>query len=89
LIKGRPLFPGSDVLNQLMKIFQTLGTPTLEKWPTMNDIQQLKEVACISNYPIYPPMDLSTLLPMLNTDGGIDLLMKMLEYAPERYLIYY
>lgn len=30
---GRPLFPGSDVLDQLMKIFRVLGTPTEESWP--------------------------------------------------------
>lgn len=30
---GRPLFPGSDVLDQLMKIFRVLGTPTEETWP--------------------------------------------------------
>lgn len=30
---GRPLFPGSDVLDQLMKIFRVLGTPTEDTWP--------------------------------------------------------
>lgn len=30
---GRPLFPGSDVLDQLMKIFRVLGTPTEATWP--------------------------------------------------------
>ena len=31
---GRPLFPGSDVDDQLKRIFKLLGTPTEEtSWP--------------------------------------------------------
>ena len=37
---GRPLFPGSDVDDQLKRIFKLLGTPTEEtSWPGMNLIR--------------------------------------------------
>ncbi|KAJ3336298.1 hypothetical protein HDU91_001830, partial [Kappamyces sp. JEL0680] len=87
---GRPLFPGSDIPNQLLKIFSTLGTPTVERWPGLVDIQPLKEVGPISNYPHYAPVDLMlgtqsvASHQKLSGDGGLDLLLRMLEYAPDR-----
>lgn len=30
---GRPLFPGSDIEDQLKRIFKILGEPTEENWP--------------------------------------------------------
>ena len=30
---GRPLFPGSDVDDQVKRIFKLLGTPTEDTWP--------------------------------------------------------
>lgn len=30
---GRPLFPGSDIEDQLRRIFKLLGEPTEETWP--------------------------------------------------------
>jgi serine/threonine protein kinase len=33
LMLRRPLFAGSDDIDQLAKIFQVLGTPSSETWP--------------------------------------------------------
>jgi cyclin-dependent kinase 5 len=30
---GRPLFPGSDIEDQLKRIFKLLGEPNEETWP--------------------------------------------------------
>lgn len=30
---GRPLFPGSDIEDQLRRIFKLLGEPNEETWP--------------------------------------------------------
>lgn len=75
---GRPLFPGSSVRDQLLRIYQTLGTPTEERWPKISEIPDYKPIL-----PIYPAIDLSLALPKLQGDG-IDLLLNMLEYAPEK-----
>jgi len=39
---GRPLFPGSDVEDQLKKIFKLLGEPTEENWPGVSLLPEYK-----------------------------------------------
>ncbi|KYM76179.1 Cell division protein kinase 5 [Atta colombica] len=39
---GRPLFPGSDVDDQLKRIFKMLGTPTEETWPDLTTLPDYK-----------------------------------------------
>ena len=69
---GRPLFPGSDVDDQLKRIFKLLGTPTEETWPGMTSLPEYK------NFPLYPiTMTLSQVCPKLNNKGR-DLLQVIL-----------
>lgn len=44
---GRPLFPGSDVLDQLMKIFRVLGTPTEDTWPGVTHLADYVALPCM------------------------------------------
>lgn len=46
---GRPLFPGSDVDDQLKRIFKLLGTPSEDTWPNMSKLPEYKA------FPIYHP----------------------------------
>lgn len=46
---GRPLFPGTDVDDQLKKIFKILGTPTEDSWPGVSQLPDYKP------FPIYVP----------------------------------
>jgi cyclin-dependent kinase 5 len=39
---GRPLFPGSDVEDQLKRIFKLLGEPTEETWPGVSMLPDFK-----------------------------------------------
>ena len=39
---GRPLFPGSDVDDQLKRIFKQLGTPNEENWPAVSTLPDYK-----------------------------------------------
>jgi cyclin-dependent kinase 5 len=39
---GRPLFPGSDVEDQLKRIFKLLGEPTEESWPGVSLLPDYK-----------------------------------------------
>ena len=46
---GRPLFPGSDVDDQIKRVFKLLGTPTEETWPGMSGLPDYKP------FPLYHP----------------------------------
>lgn len=37
-----PFLPGDTDLDQLSRIFQTLGTPTEKDWPVINNFKMLK-----------------------------------------------
>lgn len=73
---GRPLFPGSDVDDQLKRIFKLLGTPTEDTWPGITQLSDYKP------FPLYPPTtSWSQVVPRLNSKGR-DLLQKLLICRP-------
>ncbi|RIA81345.1 kinase-like domain-containing protein [Glomus cerebriforme] len=81
MASGRPLFPGSSIKDQLMRIFKVLGTPTEETWPRVSQLPEYK-----SDFTIYNRIPLETLLPKLDS-SGIDLLsQQLIEYQPEKRL---
>lgn len=61
---GRPLFPGSDVDDQLKRIFKMLGTPTEETWP---DISTLPDYRAFPQY--FPTQGLAQVTPKLSARG--------------------
>lgn len=68
MASGRPLFPGSSVKDQLLKIFKILGTPTEETWQGLSKLPEYRP-----DFPMYKPVPLVNLVPKL--DGpGVDLL---------------
>jgi serine/threonine protein kinase len=76
LIAKRPLFPGDSEIDQLYRIFRTLGTPTDDVWRGCTSLPDYK-----SNFPKWKPQELSKVLPMADHQA-IDLLSKMLIYEP-------
>nr|CAG4647995.1 EOG090X081V [Moina brachiata] len=73
---GRPLFPGSDVDDQLKRIFKLLGTPSEDTWQGLTQLPDYKP------FPIYQPTtNLSQVVPKLNFKGK-DLLQKLLVCNP-------
>ncbi|EEB13881.1 mitogen-activated protein kinase ERK-A, putative [Pediculus humanus corporis] len=73
---GRPLFPGSDVDDQLKRIFKLLGTPTEESWPGLAQLPDYKP------FPVYhPSMSFTQVVPKLNSKGR-DLLQRLLVCNP-------
>lgn len=79
LITRRPLFPGSDHIDQLTQILRVLGTPSDEyiaKIP-FDDAKHFME-----GLPKFPRRPFSTLLPNTNPQA-VDLIEKMLELDPE------
>ena len=43
MINHRPLFPGDSEIDQLFKIFRTLGTPTEATWPGVSQLPDFKD----------------------------------------------
>jgi len=77
---GRPLFPGSDVDDQLKRIFKLLGTPTEETWQGVSQLPDFKI------FPFYhPTSNFMQVVPKLNTKGR-DLLQKLLVCNPAQRL---
>lgn len=77
---GRPLFPGSDVDDQLKRIFKLLGTPTEESWHGVSQLPDFKM------FPFYhPTCNFIQVVPKLNTKGR-DLLQKLLVCNPGQRL---
>ncbi|GAB6019501.1 cyclin-dependent kinase 5 [Chamberlinius hualienensis] len=73
---GRPLFPGSDVDDQLKRIFKLLGTPTEDAWPGMTQLPDYKP------FPMYhPTITFAQVVPKLNGKGR-DLLQRLLVCNP-------
>jgi len=77
IANGRPLFPGKNDKDQLLKIFQILGTPTTKDWPGMECLPEYRQ-----NYTQYPGQPLSKLIPL--DENGLDLLQAFLEYDPAK-----
>ncbi|KAL1916930.1 uncharacterized protein VTP21DRAFT_5127 [Calcarisporiella thermophila] len=74
---GRPLFPGTNNEDQLLKIFRLLGTPTEQTWPGVSQLPEYRR-----SFPYYPPQDLSRVLSMVDP-LGLDLIQSMLQYQPQ------
>lgn len=75
---GRPLFPGSSDQDQLMKIFQVLGTPDPESWSEVTKLPLWKP-----DYPKLQPQPWRNVVPKLDA-LGVDLLLRMLVFDPNK-----
>jgi len=73
---GRPLFPGSNANDQLLRIFRKLGTPTEKTWPEVSKLPEYR-----ADFKAYPAHSLESLVPGLD-EQGYDLLQQMLRYNP-------
>jgi len=78
MVTQRPLFPGDSEIDQLFRIFRTLGTPNEDTWPGVTSLPDFK-----SAFPKWPAKSLVSVVPGLEP-SGIDLLGKMLTLEPSR-----
>jgi serine/threonine protein kinase len=77
LVTKRPLFPGDCEIDELFRIFRTLGTPCDEVWPGVTSLPDYK-----TTFGQWKPQDMASIVPGLDA-LGLDLLSKMLKYAPQ------
>lgn len=71
-----PLFRGDSEIDQLFRIFRTLGTPTEEVWPGVSEMPDYK-----NSFPNWKSNSISVLSNRLGLDGQ-SLLEEMLVYNP-------
>jgi len=76
LLAKRPLFPGDSEIDQLFRIFRTMGTPTEDLWHGVTSLPDFKP-----NFPKWKKADITKTIP--GADAlALDLLEKMLIYEP-------
>uniref|UniRef100_A0A8D2PPQ6 Cyclin-dependent kinase 2 n=1 Tax=Zosterops lateralis melanops TaxID=1220523 RepID=A0A8D2PPQ6_ZOSLA len=63
-ITRRALFPGDSEIDQLFRIFRTLGTPDEAAWPGVSALPDYK-----STFPRWARQDLAKVLPPLDDEG--------------------
>lgn len=80
MITRKPLFHGDSEIDQLFRIFRTLGTPTANVWPEVSELPDYK-----ASFPSWKENILSSLVPDMD-DNALDLLNKMLAYNPSQRL---
>jgi cyclin-dependent kinase 2 len=64
MITKRPLFPGDSEIDQLFRIFRTLGTPDECSWPGISTLPDYK-----SSFPKWPKQNLQKITKSLDTLG--------------------
>jgi len=80
LYTKKALFMGSSDEDQILKIFNIRGTPSLEEWPEMKTLSLYK-----STITKYPGQSLSKVVPRLEKDkDAIDLIDKLLQCNPAK-----
>lgn len=86
LLSKEPLFNGKTEVDQLDKIFRTLGTPNETIWPGFSKLPGVKVNFVKHQYNLLRrkfPATSFTGSPVLS-DAGFDLLNKLLTYDPEK-----
>ena len=72
-----PLFPGTNDIDQMFRVFQALGSPTPEVWPGVTELPDYNKVS----FPNLAPLDLKLLLPHLARED-LDFLQTLIRLDP-------
>lgn len=78
MVTRRALFPGDSEIDQLFRIFRTLGTPSEAMWPGVTQLPDYK-----GSFPKWTSKGLEEVVPNLEPEGQ-DLLLQLLQYDPSR-----
>ncbi|KAH9389736.1 PREDICTED: cyclin-dependent kinase 1-A-like [Rhagoletis zephyria] len=78
MITKVPLFHGDSEIDQLFRIFRTLGTPIDEQWPGVSSLPDYK-----CSFPTWRDNILHTVLPGVEGEA-LELIKSMLVYDPQK-----
>jgi len=77
LVSRVPLFPGESEIDEIFKIFRTLGTPNNKTWP---GVERLKNYNV--SFPRWKKKAWKTVMPKLDV-LGLDMITRMLTMHPQ------
>jgi serine/threonine protein kinase len=80
LITLTPLFPGSNDIDQIYRVFQIMGTPTKDSWPDADRLPDFKKVS----FPDMACVDPRVLMPHAHDDDVSFLFQALLLLDPTR-----
>lgn len=63
-VTRKALFPGDSEIDQLFRIFRTLGTPTEATWPGVTQLPDYK-----GDFPRWRRKEMKEIVPNLDRDG--------------------
>ncbi|CAE7864520.1 Cdk2 [Symbiodinium sp. KB8] len=76
MVNRKPLWPGDSEVDEIFRIFRTLGTPNETVWPGVTKLPDFKP-----HFPKWPAKPADKAFPKFTGDA-LDLLTKMLAYNP-------
>ncbi|CAL6402119.1 unnamed protein product [Bathycoccus prasinos] len=82
MLKRQPLFPGSDYINQLILIVNTLGTPCENDMAEVESLKARKFIKSLNDGAPIQKIPFAAMFPQVDP-LTIDLLEKMLEFNPK------
>jgi cell division cycle 2-like len=82
LLAGAPLFPGRSEMDQLNRVFDTLGMQDMASWPSFARLPRAESGLCRR---ARPPSRLREMFPALSA-AGFDVLSGLLACRPDRRL---
>jgi len=77
MVNFYPLWPGDSEIDELYRIFRTLGTPNDEIWPGVSELPDYKNC-----FPSWKPLPIVRAVPEGLSNDGLDLLAKFFIYNP-------
>ncbi|CAG7815939.1 unnamed protein product [Allacma fusca] len=79
MLTRKPLFPGDSEIDQLFRIFRTLGTPDENIWPGLSRLPDFKPC-----FPRWEPQKLQDFVPALKSSReGLAILYELLKFNPD------
>ncbi|XP_040385608.1 putative cyclin-dependent kinase F-2 [Oryza brachyantha] len=82
LLAGAPLFPGRSEMDQLNRVFDTVGMQDMRSWPGFARLPRAESALC---HRARPPSRLREMFPALSA-AGFDVLSGLLACRPDRRL---
>lgn len=79
MLTSKPIFPGTNELDQLTRIHKVTGTPSSR---VLTKIRHNQSKVTDVRFPVFPGLKMATLLPF-TSDGGREVIKRMLIYDPE------
>mmetsp|Transcript_6921 Transcript_6921/g.12272 ORF Transcript_6921/g.12272 Transcript_6921/m.12272 type:complete len:317 (-) Transcript_6921:190-1140(-) len=81
MASGHPLFAGDSEIDTIFKVFQKLGTPTVDQWPGLKDMPEFKP-----SFPQWKAKGWNKIRNISQQVGadGVDLLDNLMAYDPKK-----